>query len=748
MIAIAFLIPSILPILAVDTSSDSQPAKTQTVATNSGMTILSQYGYDEALPNYYGQINKVRPDSFIKCFKNVVIPGPCDAIISWFSETNNDGYGLSANFTVSNGNNTYAPSGSYLYYVYDIKADDYQYCWHYLRLYNVQNKLSSGTVLVNYTALTSSAYGKAFFAINLATPTNQAKYNYWEHTASGWVNDSAYTYCMRLEIISQNSPVDARAGSQLQMASELTFTDWPYGSDAVYSFSPHQLIDGLSSSGGNGGAYTGLGATTSDRHTEYYYNFSFKNRVILSIGDSIMMGHPHHNYNPATYGVADEPKTTFQWQLELLLHQEIVLGRAFLLSSDMLNGFNDYIMAYHPDMVFIEGGINDILNGGYSAAQIEANLAEMYSRANDNGTTVIAWTILPCANGYLDGTKETKRLAVNTWIKAQASDDIKVMDMDAIVGGSGDSTLLNTSYDNGDGIHVNLACYRHIANLTFASIFSSTVAPSTTYEITKVIFETGTAFAGGWGRPQMVNLSFNGGYRYESLTNTSHTELNTSPIISSWLKIGVISLWRMNNTIPTNFPIGEIRILGVPVNYTTHAVFGGSVYNNITSTSDRYGKIPYPRNASPLMQVGLSASYCNVTDVTRGSTVEWTAISTGSNPIIFSFPGLGAGIYKLYVDGNWVRNIVSTGSTVSFVYSEPWSEHDFELLPTSITGSITSMVNLIFIMLAVGMVCGVMGESVRMLRKEQVPKVDTLINMVIYIVVGLAILGAAYMTVI
>jgi len=127
-------------------------------------------------------------------------------------------------------------------------------------------------------------------------------------------------------------------------------------------------------------------------------------------------------------------------------------------------------------------------------------------------------------------------------------------------------------------------------------------------------------------------------------------------------------------------------------------------------------------------------------------SVIWEANSATDPTVTFTLSGLESGrMYRLYVDGVSSSLLTASGSgVISFTYSGPWSEHQFEIVATSITGSISPLVNLIFIMFAIGIVVGVVGESVRTLRKEKVPKIDTLVNMVVYIIIGIASLGVLY----
>jgi hypothetical protein len=159
-------------------------------------------------------------------------------------------------------------------------------------------------------------------------------------------------------------------------------------------------------------------------------------------------------------------------------------------------------------------------------------------------------------------------------------------------------------------------------------------------------------------------------------------------------------------------------------------------------------------NRTTIMDTGTSITLtiapgteqdANISDVVLlGNDITWSVDS--SQTLTFTLSGLESGrMYRLYVDGASSSLLTANGAgTISFTYAGPWSEHQFEIVATSIGGSISGLVNLIFIMFGIGIVVGVMGETVITLRKEKIPKVETLINMVIYIIIGMASLGVLY----
>lgn len=86
-----------------------------------------------------------------------------------------------------------------------------------------------------------------------------------------------------------------------------------------------------------------------------------------------------------------------------------------------------------PDLVFVLGGTNDIV-AATSAAGMQSSLGNIYSYITGTlGAKVVALTIPPRTQypggEALSGTDQTKLETVNSWIQAQGSDDVLVIDI-------------------------------------------------------------------------------------------------------------------------------------------------------------------------------------------------------------------------------------------------------------------------------------------------------------------------------
>lgn len=73
-------------------------------------------------------------------------------------------------------------------------------------------------------------------------------------------------------------------------------------------------------------------------------------------------------------------------------------------TSQMLARFDTDVMAYHPDVVVILGGVNDIKNSGVDPATIASNIFAMVQKAESAGAKVIVGTVLSIGIAYAPQT--------------------------------------------------------------------------------------------------------------------------------------------------------------------------------------------------------------------------------------------------------------------------------------------------------------------------------------------------------
>ncbi|MEV5836185.1 SGNH/GDSL hydrolase family protein [Nocardia sp. NPDC052112] len=123
--------------------------------------------------------------------------------------------------------------------------------------------------------------------------------------------------------------------------------------------------------------------------------------------------------------------------------------------------------------VIILEGTNDIgLSSGAIAAdtvvdvspeQLIATYRDLIRQARDAGLRVLGATLLPFGDSpYFNEAAETKRLAVNEWIRTAGEYD-DVVDLDAALADPTNPHRLAPAYDSGDHLHPNDAGYRTMA---------------------------------------------------------------------------------------------------------------------------------------------------------------------------------------------------------------------------------------------------------------------------------------------
>jgi lysophospholipase L1-like esterase len=116
-------------------------------------------------------------------------------------------------------------------------------------------------------------------------------------------------------------------------------------------------------------------------------------------------------------------------------------------------------------------GVNDI-GGGASAQRLTNAYAQFVDKAHARNLRAYGATITPFGgNGYYTPAHETVRQAVNHWIRTGGKFDA-VVDFDAVVRNPVTLTNLQATYDTGDGLHLNPAGHRAMADSIDLSLFT------------------------------------------------------------------------------------------------------------------------------------------------------------------------------------------------------------------------------------------------------------------------------------
>lgn len=117
-------------------------------------------------------------------------------------------------------------------------------------------------------------------------------------------------------------------------------------------------------------------------------------------------------------------------------------------------------------------GVNDI-GGGASAQSLTNAYTHFVERAHARNLRAYGGTITPFGgSGYFTTAHEAVRQEVNTWIRSSGKFDA-VIDFDAIVRNPAMLTNLLSAYDSGDGLHLNPAGYRAMADSIDLSLFTN-----------------------------------------------------------------------------------------------------------------------------------------------------------------------------------------------------------------------------------------------------------------------------------
>ncbi len=129
-------------------------------------------------------------------------------------------------------------------------------------------------------------------------------------------------------------------------------------------------------------------------------------------------------------------------------------------------------------------GINDIGHPGgtapesdaVSAEDIAAGYRQMIERAHQRGIRVFGATLLPFEGttlaGFYSAEKETKRQAVNRWIRTSGAFDA-VIDFDKAVGDPSHPARMLAAYDGGDHLHPSDAGMQVMANAIPLDLFTA-----------------------------------------------------------------------------------------------------------------------------------------------------------------------------------------------------------------------------------------------------------------------------------
>lgn len=551
-----------------------------------GQEILAYYYSDDGSNPGYGSSTKAQNRVFMKVFPDIDVPINSDVIVDVYIIANqknpfnltvgnvdDGGHTFDANKRVITTWQTGGTSGWFARYVYEDSRD-----------FLVSGK-DIGVAMTPCDAAYPMYYG--------ADTAADTEYKNWYFDGASWKDQTAnWTFFFRLGFItSKGVAASSSVDKQLQLGAVVTgssqYLDWDQNGLSVF-----RLQDGLKYVSGEGDGWAAKTTTANQ-----WLNFTLKSETIFALGDSITAGHPYHSPNLALYGLNDDVTTAYPYVLGQSLDISIVnRGVGSDTTSGMLARLTADVIDYRPDRTIVLAGINDI-GLGSSAATIIANLGGIYSRLIDNGSDVMACTILPA--GTLDSAKESILDEVNDWILAQANDHITVVDTFSVFNDPADPYDLLPIYDSGDHVHPSIIGYQKLAEVIFTQGFGSTNYGNTEYEISKIQLETVVRnTAPNIVVPRQIMISYEGGHQYHTMTNATSYVYLTSPVRTSWVNVSILNCMKLpgSGTLSSALPpvgIGEVRIYsalffvstppntgytGESYHYTAETIFDGSTY--------------------------------------------------------------------------------------------------------------------------------------------------------------------------
>ncbi len=190
---------------------------------------------------------------------------------------------------------------------------------------------------------------------------------------------------------------------------------------------------------------------------------------VAFIGDSIIAGHPTHYSFLETTATTVIASTIERQFADLTGYTYQNLGIGSQKTADIAARFTADLLGIKPRLAIIEGGVNDLANGG-SKANYLANMAGMLAaaQADTNVTTVAVLKILPWSNGTLtqmqarDDWNAALAVTVSNYAKASVVDASSYVGQFRTGGDAGNLWNIQAIY-NADGVHFNQAGHSQIA---------------------------------------------------------------------------------------------------------------------------------------------------------------------------------------------------------------------------------------------------------------------------------------------
>lgn len=251
---------------------------------------------------------------------------------------------------------------------------------------------------------------------------------------------------------------------------------------------------------------------------------------VVFIGDSIVAGHPGHYSFLETTATTNIESTMEKQFSNLTGYSYQNMGVGSQVTTNIAARFTADVINLHPQIVVIEGGINDISFGGANKDIFLANWTTMLNAAQADASiqTIAVLKILPWTNG-----STVQMQAHDDWnasLATLASGYSKAIVVDANsyvgqfrVGGDAGNLWNNQAQYSPDGTHFNQAGHLQIAQ----AIVDNLPKPSATFDNDFSTWNTGNITAN-------YNLIQTGGSTNSNISQTGSSGIEYSTDGSTW----------------------------------------------------------------------------------------------------------------------------------------------------------------------------------------------------------------------
>ena len=254
-----------------------------------------------------------------------------------------------------------------------------------------------------------------------------------------------------------------------------------YGTNAVYNLKAIQGTNTVATYFINDvdPTYNAYNWATAGTANNYYVPITVYGNSpdLITIGDSIIAGHPGNDslieslatwVNAFNQTISSNVANNFNWT-----YQNMGIGGQ--TSSQISARFNSDVVSYHPSIVLIEGGVNDIAQNSTDQNGYIANMKSMLDSCVAAGIIPVVLKILPWTAGTTvqNQTRDAWNVAltnlVATYPTAILVDANSAVGQFRSGGDSGNLWNIQPSYD-ADGIHYNANGYAKIAQVVAGAI--------------------------------------------------------------------------------------------------------------------------------------------------------------------------------------------------------------------------------------------------------------------------------------